>query len=732
MRSEESRVFGAWIGVSFLMMCALCVIALWMTSNTLIGMYGNTDGEWAAWNVQTLVDWSTPFDLSPFNPFAGMGTLLLPNLPWLNPGAWPFGLPIPQDLKYAGSYAIYFLEVLVSSYTVFRTIGATRVHAALAAQLIAFIFPPFSYVLDALSWFSLAPVNAHLMAMCNFALIALLRIGEGGWRKDLLWLCLLVASAISAFTSAPITILTYIPLYAVLFVSININRGIWRRPLQIKLVVIFAMIGLLFATGAIKYISTTSTISARSEFSELIRLPEILTWAFWESALGEYCTQGRPQFLLCPGRFIFLQFAAFVGAIAAAWLVSSLRAAAFGFLVFMLAVQVYGPLSVARITPINASFFVWSAVPLICFFAVCPIVMVLELVPPSGLRSFGALLVAPAAMVIIWFDSIAPTQPGPPPGKQEIGILPPAATQLPAQMRPIFNELGDVALLRPGDRFRGRATTYVGDRRGWLASEVNRPRGFATTVAAREYLQSHFGTSFQETDLWSRGIPTFDEYGQWVTRPAQRLAARLLARPDDLLNLHPSFLRVYELNLPILRMLGVGYLITDAKLDEAGLTLRSTRTSAGAAGPMYLYTVEKPNLANYSPTKIVVSGTYDSALDELAAHASELDAVGVAFQSPAGPLVRASESELYFIRDGWRLKARSTGRSVIAVPIQFSHCWSVSSAPVGLRLYRGNVVETFVEFEGSIDIEARLQFGLGRMKCREADVEELSDAAVGG
>src|SRR5690349_10758311 len=113
MKSEASRISVAWIAAIFLLMCALCVTALWMTSNTLFGMYGNIDGEWAAWNLQALFGWSAPFDLSPFNPFAGMGSLLLPNLPWLNPGAWPLGLPIPQDLQYAGSYAIYFLEVLV-------------------------------------------------------------------------------------------------------------------------------------------------------------------------------------------------------------------------------------------------------------------------------------------------------------------------------------------------------------------------------------------------------------------------------------------------------------------------------------------------------------------------------------------------------------------------------------------------------------------------------------------
>jgi hypothetical protein len=459
---------------------------------------------------------------------------------------------------------------------------------------------------------------------------------------------------------------------------------------------------------------------------------DVLTWQFWRRAiLGDFNYPATSQFLLYPGgRFAFVQLAAFAGAIGAIWLIPNLRTVALAFLIYMLALQVYAPISLVQLAPINVAFFVWSAIPLICFFAVCPIVLILELVPLPSLRSYGILLAAPLAMVVLWFVIIAPDQPGPPAGKQAIGILQPAATQLPAQMRPTFTELGDIALLRPGDRFRGRTTTYVGDPRGWLAGELKLQRGARTAIAAREYLQTHFGISFQETDLWSRGIPTFEEYGQWVSLPAQRFAARLLARPDDEIN--PSFLRVYEVNVPILRMLGIAYLITDARLDEAGLAVRATKTSADAAGPMYLYAVEDPNLASYSPTEIVVAGTYASALDELAAHASQLDTVGVAFQAAAGPLVRASESELRFIRDGWRLKARSSGRSVIVVPVQFSHCWSVRNAPAGLRLYRGNALATFVEFEGSIDIEARLQFGLGRMSCRQADVDELSDLAVGG
>src|SRR6266850_4477144 len=88
--------------------------ALWRSPNNYWGMYGNTDGMWAAWTVEGILRWGYPFDFSPYNFFSGMGSMFTPNLPWLNPAAMSLGLPLDKGARYVVSYSVYFLELVVS------------------------------------------------------------------------------------------------------------------------------------------------------------------------------------------------------------------------------------------------------------------------------------------------------------------------------------------------------------------------------------------------------------------------------------------------------------------------------------------------------------------------------------------------------------------------------------------------------------------------------------------
>ena len=59
-----------------------------------LALYTPVDGEWAKWNVEAILEFGKPFDLSPYSMLAGMGSMYFPNLPWLNPGALALGLPL--------------------------------------------------------------------------------------------------------------------------------------------------------------------------------------------------------------------------------------------------------------------------------------------------------------------------------------------------------------------------------------------------------------------------------------------------------------------------------------------------------------------------------------------------------------------------------------------------------------------------------------------------------------
>jgi hypothetical protein len=131
---------------------------LWIVPDTLFGMYANIDGRWGSWSARSILEWSTFLDFGPYSPLTGMGSMLLPNLPWLNPGA--LALAIPTALEYAQlfSYLIYFTELVLSLYILFRELDMEREYAFVAVLLyVSFFFPPFDSVSGAWELYSLGP-----------------------------------------------------------------------------------------------------------------------------------------------------------------------------------------------------------------------------------------------------------------------------------------------------------------------------------------------------------------------------------------------------------------------------------------------------------------------------------------------------------------------------------------------------------------------------------------------
>ena len=149
---------------------------LWIVPDHLFGMYGNIDGKWGAWNARSILDWSSFLNFSPYSPLTGTGTLFLPNLPWLNPGALALGLPTAIEYKYLFSYLIYLVELTVPMYLVFSELEVKKEYAFMAVLLyLSFFFIPYNSISGVPSWYSLGPFYCHQAAAMNLATVALLR-----------------------------------------------------------------------------------------------------------------------------------------------------------------------------------------------------------------------------------------------------------------------------------------------------------------------------------------------------------------------------------------------------------------------------------------------------------------------------------------------------------------------------------------------------------------------------
>jgi len=248
-------------------------------------------------------------------------------------------------------------------------------------------------------------------------------------------------------------------------------------------------------------------------------------------------------------------------------------------------------------------------------------------------------------------------------------------------------------------------------------------------IYARGHFAGKYGTTFTEMDLWRAGIPTFEEYGQWVSRQAQLLVKGLLddtGIPNDL-----RFLRIYKLDLDIMRALGIRFLITDLKIDDDPRLVLRMKQSAPYAFSVHLYEIERPNLATYSPTQPILEKMHaPSILARMAASAKELDRIVFVHDALQGPFTPARHSSMTLKRDGYRVSAEADGRSLLLLPIQFSHCLTLADHVGGdfrPRLHRANLIQTLVLFEGRLDATIAFDFGFfGNGACRLRDGRDVA------
>ena len=771
----SSRLFTATLiyVVPLLLLYGVTMWGLWHIPNAYWGMYGNADGWWLAWDIEAILRWGNFLDISPFNPLSGMGSTFPAYPPWLNPGALALGLPLAKDLNYLISYSVFFIEVCISNIVLLRILGLTPVQSVIGAQIYALVlFPPSSGVFMSLVWYSLAPINGHLVAVANFILVLFLVIGRFGVVGNLACAGAMLVLTLVGLFSAPILFLTYGPTYALAGLALLWGDRPRRAGLLWKLGGVAAVGTIVWLVGFPDYIRAMADISERggSYPPAFASLPAKLSFSYWSGIWRRFHICGRPQELLCKQFPIFwFHVLALVGAgVELFRRQSSRRHLAAWFAAYVALIHAYEFAAHASLFGslhvFSTPYLVWSAYPFFALFFVSflwalPDLSARALLPLGNMwRRFlgrasapadragrtsrrawgmwgvwggvGLGLVIPGVSYYLWTAKIARYQPGPRPNATKFGLLGPSPIRKPVA-GPVTRYLIEHASVAPGGVFRGYTASYFGDASGHIRKAVDyRAKNMAWSIyaRARHYLDQQYGNQFQETDLWGFDIPTFEEYGQWVTRQAYSFATELFGSPEDEGN--PVFLRIYRLDLDLLPPLGVRFLITDLLLTDRRLTLRA-EDKAPVAGPIYLYEIADPNLAAYSPTRPIKATTFAEALALVRQRREALNTDVIVFEDLRGPFVPARMGQMHMERDGFRITAESDGRSLVLVPVQFSRCFRMQAAGpggdlVGARLRRANGLQTLLEFQGRIDAQVRFEFGLlGGAQCRLQDVREL-------
>jgi hypothetical protein len=340
-------------------------------------LYARVDGEWAKWNVEAILHFGKAFDLSPYSMLAGAGSIYLPNLPWLNPGALALALPLGEPAKDVISYAIYAAELAASIVILARVIGFSWLIATAAAQLhLYLLFPPFSEVFRILNWYSLVPAFAHLTAVLNFAAVCILACGRtGGWRRNLVLSLGFLALFVCGLLSAPFTFLFAMPPYLVIGAVLIVTRRPSAAEWAWKALALAMCLAFFLASGLLDYYLGTIATAARTPSSP-VAWDQLLSPLAWLLLFRDYPLCQNSWLLLCLNdRGAWLLIASLVGALLAIFTRrADTRTVAWALLAYIGFAHLYayayqnawlGPAAV-----LSHHFLVWSSLSFVCMFAV--------------------------------------------------------------------------------------------------------------------------------------------------------------------------------------------------------------------------------------------------------------------------------------------------------------------------------------------------------------------------
>lgn len=220
-------------------------------------------------------------------------------------------------------------------------------------------------------------------------------------------------------------------------------------------------------------------------------------------------------------------------------------------------------------------------------------------------------------------------------------------------------------------------------------------------------------------------IPTLSQYTYYVTPEYYALVSRFLNRPGDHLNV--NHVAISWIDVRLMRMLGLRYLMVKDATEPAGLV------RADRQGEYRLYELPDPNLGSFSPTRGRVAPDAAGLLDVLSRPDFDPRMDVAVLNDDVLPidLVPATDTGLTFERGGFRFTARSNGRSLVALPIQYTSCLDLRAtrgAGESVRAIRVNLVELGVLFVGDVAVEGRYRSSgpwEGCIKRDVADTERL-------
>ncbi len=682
---------------------ALLVVSWTAFSVNRASLLAGYDGDFARVTIDRDYEWSTPGPYTDMNPLAALGnvgctahTLCSPGLTL---GVIAGGGEVNAVVAYTATAVETFAAMLVLGWCL--RLGATVTLASawgLTLSAMPFRAAPAMYDVAAPSFVEFIAAQAVMVGVVY-------RMGEHGWgRTWIACLVILAASNLWSFANGVFYPIVTVPSFA-FFATVFVLGSSSRRELATRLVGLGILVVLAAPTVIPNFLGSVLDTVPAFFSPELENTRRELKWVsgiFRDTSLGWL---SRPLVVLgLAGALVALVTGERgVRRVAIATLAEFGAILGIGLYTTWVARDYRGP------STLYYEFFLW---PFYWVFSIY-LAAVAGRRAISGLRRVaarssrvdtatvvscvGTLLVG-AWIGISWRSSMPYSRSG---------LNQPWRNE----ETPIVHRLDEAIALHPGDSFRGSVATFMG-----YQGREGGTRWFDINMTDFS-LQIRTGNDHRAMGLWWFGIPTLNEYNQAMTPGFYAMASRILARPQD--QQIRTFIVLTRPDVAYLRSLGVRFMITDFVFTDPDARPAETLvvTEPGREPwALRLYELARPNLATYSPTKTSVAADAAALLARVQSPGFDFAEEAVSFDPLPPGLERAVASRLRFEKDRCVIEAASHGRSLILLPLQFSHCLelavkSSSGSTEAPRLVRLNLMQAGLLFSGTTEVEVRLRSG---------------------
>jgi hypothetical protein len=702
-RVEESSVvlhFFVFIGLAFLTF-----------SNNSSCLFFTLDGSYWAFMHDLQVISRAPFTQLGADPVQGsfdayvppFREYLLPNLM-----AMPFSAGSPAKVL---TYTVYAGLMILSVYLLARALRVDRAPALLAGLLYPlFTLPMFIGSLPASHpVYALAPHATEVTSLTVLTLACFWALERQTFFRSLLLALAALFCSIWMILSSTAAIVLSIPTLLFFGVASLLSARQWQQDVGRAVTAGLILIALA-ALGVFGYVYSLYKYTATSFFSDEFLNPRFSL--YFASVIYHERSIGR-----------MIAAAAFAGAVYSAIAgPRRLRAFAFAYLAYTVIFHVLAFTITKWVTSypgpslVDFEFVLWPLNTLfaaIAFFAAIDAVVFFAMMVVGrrqAMARFNAWhrgllrysLLGITSLGLITGNATAARTDRCSGLKQFSPILP----------TPITERLQETIAFHPDSPFRGSVVTFTGyQTKSGVSLNDLIPYDLETWEKT--------GNDHRTVGLWRYNIPTLLQHNSFTTPVYYLMLSRFLSRPED-----KQMRSIIVLTNPDQRMLklwGVRFVITDFEL---GFGAPRVTLAVNGQQPLRLIELDDFNRGQYSPTKVISAKVFRPALEFMRDPSFDGAREVVTDANLPEALQAAGNVGLKVEKYGFSIRANSSGQSILVLPVQFSHCWSVHGEgdPV---LFRANIMQLGISFKGRLD--ASLLFHYGPILAGYCRLEDLRD-----